>query len=193
MNNSLHHSTSRGLGAVFSLLLGLFAWTASDLGAYPSYPKLYGDGRGLAITAFSVQRLNGSTWEKADWYMAGQSYRIRARFTNFYHDGIPILGPAFGNTGIHITNVIVKMQFPGARFVETQRADSTAFLMPYWVDDHPDFNDTIAPEESRWFNFGHFTRVSGPVQVNSRAISLYTVSREILYMPPGNWGNLVPN
>ncbi len=155
--------------------------------------SLYVDAHGLHITSFVVQRWTGATWQTASIYEPSKKYRFRMLVRNSFRTGIPQLGPAFGNTGIHITSILVKFKLAGARFEETGRDWSNAFLMPRVVDGHPDFNDTIAPGKSRWFDLGIFTWTKTPAQLSKFPVELNTGHRQIIYMPAAPVARLVPS
>jgi len=187
MKNALSR-TSMILAAVSGLAFALPAFAQPS-----SYPKLYTDGHGLAITRMLLERNSGSTWVAATSYQPMQKYRFRMRFTNYFHNSIPVMGGAFGNSGIHIAEIEVTMKLAFAKFDTSGRADERAFLMPRRVNNHPDFNDTVAPTQSRWFTFGHFTWNGPAAALNQYPLEMYTSHREIVYMPNAPWARLIPN
>jgi hypothetical protein len=63
--------------------------------------------------------------------------------------------------------------------------------MPRQVDGHPDFNDTIAAQHSRWFECGYFTWKKASASVSTVAVQLYTTHRFVAYHPHGPWANMV--
>lgn len=176
----------------FATVIGLVA--AHPASAQPSsYPKLYVDGPGLAITRFLLEKKAGSDWVAAPSYRPQEQYRLKMRLTNYYRDTEPFAGRAFAEAGIHITHVVVKMKVAFAKFNNTGRSDGHAFLMPGMVNDHPDFNDTIAPAKSRWFTFGHFTWIGPPAALSLYPVEISTSHRGIFYMPGAPWARLNPN
>jgi hypothetical protein len=59
------------------------------------------------------------------------------------------------------------------------------------VDGHPNFNDTIKPMTSRWFEFASFTWLKPDTPVSSLAAQVATFHREIIHIPFAPWANLV--
>jgi hypothetical protein len=96
---------------------------------------------------------------------------------------------ALGNTDIYIADVGVELTLQGAVF-DGQGPNSGRFrLMPYQVGGHPDFNDTIAPQTSRWFEFGYFRWATASKPANTVVAQILTHHRFVsrnMDPAPGN-------
>jgi hypothetical protein len=153
--------------------------------------NIYVDGHGLGMTKMILQKQSGTSWQNSTKYDQNQKHRFRMLFHNYYSSSIPSGGSAFGNCDIHIADLFVKITLPGARFDGWQQDHGQWPLMPAQVDGHPNFNDTIKPMTSRWFEFASFTWLKPDAAVSSIGVQVCTFHREILHIPFAPWANLV--
>jgi hypothetical protein len=113
------------------------------------------------------------------------------KFKNSYGTGTPVGGSSYGTSDIHVADLRVKLQLPGAKFDGDGNETTVAALMPMMIKGHPDFNDTIAPMTTRWFDVGAFTWTAASASISSVLVQVYTFHREITHIPPAPTANLV--
>jgi hypothetical protein len=63
--------------------------------------------------------------------------------------------------------------------------------MPGVINGHPNFNETIAPQSTRSFDFGYFTWMSPSKAASSVAVQVYTRHRFIAFNQTPPTGNLL--
>jgi hypothetical protein len=157
--------------------------------------NLYVCGNGLAITKFVLQRESGASWEGVSSYQQGKRHRFRARFENSFINSTPVgsglTAGAYGNTGIHITDLQIFLTLPGATFDGWGQSSAAFALMPGVINGHPNFNETIAPQSTRSFDFGYFTWMSPSKAASSVAVQVYTRHRFIAFNQTPPTGNLL--
>jgi hypothetical protein len=153
--------------------------------------NVYVCGHGLGITRFLLQGASGSSWQGATRYEKNNRYRFRAKFQNYFPSGTPSNNEGCAKFGIHIVDLQIKVRLEGAIF-DYWGPNSGAFaLMPRQINGHPDFNDTIAPQASRWFEFGAFKWATSSASASSVPVQIQTLHRFVAHNPYPGWGNVL--
>jgi len=147
--------------------------------------KLYIDG-GLAITRIILQRYTGAYWTNAELYFHNVRHRLKLAFHNYT---LPATGFIPSNADVHMVDLVMTVRIAGAKF--HSGSDWYAYkVMPRRVDGHPDFNDTLAPSTSRWFETGEFTWTFQTASLSSVAVQISTQHREIVHLPHAPYADL---